>query len=739
MLKILSLRIEAFRSVEDVQFVDGLPLSGLIGVDGFNQVTGGSSGAGKSTFVNAIAFVTGISPFPLTKQQNLYTEAAATVEMRCQDDAGRIITIHRGRDSLVNIDGKTHVMGATKVEEYVRNLFGGINKKMMQALTHRRQRERGMFVSMDASERQAFLAKVIGLDEVERLMATLKDTKKVQVDKQAEKQRWLDMVRMNVPSEPQAPGQVFVMTVAGDKIPVEEFDQWLIELEAKKAVIDAGRQGKIQELRDEVSKVEAKFMERKTELMGKRATLDAQIEALSVRKIDPETEAAVQALKDEIDGINANVLEAMDRKAKALEEGREAVGKRTDVLQKTKIKASQLFNLRKTLTVTQDQIRSTQSNLAKLQASECPTCDREWHDPKCLQAIKDAEDRLRMLEEAEKETNKNIEQAEWHQASVAEIEEGIAAEEVMTKKREERFNSLIADLKAKIVALQAKIKAMVDEALKREPPQLQPLREQRKAVDKEITDEHGVFRDEMDELASALKKFEDSQRDLDDKMKTLKMNGVMAKDTHKKGLASYEEKKVAYEQALAKVKKAEAEVREAEKAVALTEDSLVATRGYLNAVTEELLNDIAIEANGLLRNLKNVGTTTVRFRVEESFRAGLPVYSIAIIAERDGREFDFDANLSGGQQASTELAIDLAIVTALSKRQGGKVPGWMMIDEAFEGHEPITKEGCLAVLQAFAQDRQVFVIDHASEFKEYYACKVLAKYDGRKTEFEVLK
>jgi len=63
------------------------------------------------------------------------------------------------------------------------------------------------------------------------------------------------------------------------------------------------------------------------------------------------------------------------------------------------------------------------------------------------------------------------------------------------------------------------------------------------------------------------------------------------------------------------------------------------------------------------------------------------------------------------------LATDLAIIDVVSRRLG-VAPGWLVLDESFEGLGPVEKEAYLEVLNNYARNKLVLIIDHGTETKE---------------------
>ncbi len=84
---------------------------------------------------------------------------------------------------------------------------------------------------------------------------------------------------------------------------------------------------------------------------------------------------------------------------------------------------------------------------------------------------------------------------------------------------------------------------------------------------------------------------------------------------------------------------------------------------------------------------------------------------------------------------SVELAVDLAVSEVVSRRTGS-VPGWLILDESFEGLDPVTKESCMQILGRYASDKVVLVIDHASELKESFTQFVNVIHEGGRSRLE---
>lgn len=144
--------------------------------------------------------------------------------------------------------------------------------------------------------------------------------------------------------------------------------------------------------------------------------------------------------------------------------------------------------------------------------------------------------------------------------------------------------------------------------------------------------------------------------------------------------------------------------------------AVLGKEGFLGAIFGEVLTEISTAANAALAQLGNVSHVSVTFRSENAKgkKTIVPVFFV------DGNEATRNSGLSGGMGASADLAVDLGVVDVV-KRRLGTVPGWLALDESFNGMPKTTKETALEILQDFARDRLVIVVDHGTEMKEHFA------------------
>lgn len=149
--------------------------------------------------------------------------------------------------------------------------------------------------------------------------------------------------------------------------------------------------------------------------------------------------------------------------------------------------------------------------------------------------------------------------------------------------------------------------------------------------------------------------------------------------------------------------------------------------GFLGVIFDEVLGEISDAATSYLGRLSNTAHVSVHFKTEtaKGKKSIVPVFRVG--------EFEAtrSSGLSGGMGTSADLAIDLGVISVLERRLG-TAPGWLMLDETFNGMPPKTKEMALEILQEFAKDRLVMVVDHGSELKSAFGSilEVISSEEG---------
>lgn len=156
---------------------------------------------------------------------------------------------------------------------------------------------------------------------------------------------------------------------------------------------------------------------------------------------------------------------------------------------------------------------------------------------------------------------------------------------------------------------------------------------------------------------------------------------------------------------------------------------LVGREGFLGAIFDEALSEISQETNRLLAGLPNVSHCTLWFRSESTTQKGTVKKSIVPVITIHGHEAPLNSGASSGMITAIELAVDLAVSSVVSRRTGS-YPGWLLLDESFEGLDKVTKECCFELLNRYAGDRLVLIVDHSSELQQMFSQFIDIEYEG---------
>jgi DNA repair exonuclease SbcCD ATPase subunit len=169
----------------------------------------------------------------------------------------------------------------------------------------------------------------------------------------------------------------------------------------------------------------------------------------------------------------------------------------------------------------------------------------------------------------------------------------------------------------------------------------------------------------------------------------------------------------------------------------LERDFSAMLKSFLNNIMEEVLLEIAQETNSKLAKLNNTSSIVVEFKTEKVTQKNTIKEEIRPILYKNGKEVSIRSGLSGGQFASVEWAVDLAINNVISRRTGFN-PGWMVLDEPFHNHDPISRESCLELLKQEAEDKLIFIIEHSVETNELFDKKILIESRNDKSAVKSL-
>jgi len=125
----------------------------------------------------------------------------------------------------------------------------------------------------------------------------------------------------------------------------------------------------------------------------------------------------------------------------------------------------------------------------------------------------------------------------------------------------------------------------------------------------------------------------------------------------------------------------------------------------INEVISTHIVDVWPNASYSIKTFKENKDKTIKAKISETFTI-------------DGSERSI-GSLSGGEFRALSLMIDFAIIQVLNSQYGINVSP-VILDEPFDGLDMLGRELVIDILSKLSQDRQIWVIDHASESKSLF-------------------
>jgi DNA repair exonuclease SbcCD ATPase subunit len=725
-IDLLGLKLQNFRSI--VEPVDiPLPLRGLFAIRGRNLDTGGSSGVGKSSVNLGIAYALEYSPFPATELQSWLTEDPLKVTLGLQTP-GAPLDISRSVGKVgLDVAGVAVKGGAKAVAVELQKQLG-LTPAMLAALTFREQGSAGTFLSKTNVEVQEFFTEVLDLAPYEAAAAdaALREAKAQREGVEAEAAcRYLQadleakqgehQARLGIPAEGPGCGSGYAQRdllplTAAQVLTTQEVSKWektrdLVastrgDLEAKRqAARDAqgsGLDAQAQTLDVQASKAEGQLRGVEAELLGLRTSVAALKRVIAVD---------AQARKSAASGVIA----CPNPTPKALQELAQQLEAQVAEYRPTVSSAeAALISARADVRKKFEAIRTSSGS------SSCSECGRPYENAADIEAHVQAMG-------AELEVLNQV--VDTASAACQAAEDQLHVLEGMS-----RAAHVEAQLLTNTVALRDReaevlVKEGVAAAIKVDAAgHRQAAADLRATRDTARTAVDAGFAANFTALAAAataaqvkLDAAKASAWSAGDAVRVAEEHNARARENLARDLAALER----FEGQLRQARATQAAV-EAVQAQEQDFGSMVGREGFLGAIFDEVLAEVAEETNAILAKVPNVQEVTLAFRSETVTAKGTVKRGITPVVTVRGHEASLKSGCSGGMLGAVYLAADLAVIDVVSRRLGVS-PGWLVLDESFEGLGPVEKEGYLEVLQVYAQKKLVIVVDHSSETKEAMA------------------
>lgn len=662
MLKLIRYHFSGIGRFVEKQTVDLENRDHLIQIDGENTNTGGSSGAGKSTIVEALAYLLGISDVPSTNLQSRITKNSIWVQGEFE---GGITITRSKKDGLIIETPEETVSGNSKLAEEKLDQIIGVNRNLLKTMCYKRQKQGGFFLNLTPKQSHAFLVECLDLkdfdEKIEKLEENLKNKYK--------------------PRKIQLESSLLILT---DSV------KQLTSLLSQKTKPEQPVLGNVGDLHNNIKnlqEVQNRLIQEKNEKLSQLGSKPQQ------KAIIFEKENDLIQIKDAIINLDIKMNENYKEKDKAIEQANLAIY----TISRKIDEANGFVNKNKELNQELDFLQKQYNHIKE---KRCPTCLREWNDDSA-KALADLELKMDNISSKMLAYESEINKLPTYNTML------LKAKEMLVSKKE-----MILNVEEKKLQDELKEKQRI-------------LLNEKENIEKTLRQEYLELFNKWNQSFNSIEhEFNDKNNDISNKIKDLKHEVAKIEyqqKSYKEALEAYEKDCRNIEEKLSKSKKdlidATIELTELDKNVLLSEESIRLIKNFTLQKFQDTLDYIGQRATEIINNIPNMANAVISFENAKETQGGKIKNEVNAVINLESEEEIPIKTLSGGERTSADFAIDLA-VSEMIENSTKKGVNFLVIDEGFDGLDSISKIQCLEVLKGLNTDKKILMVDHSSEVKE---------------------
>jgi len=661
------------------QTIDLESRSHLIQIDGQNMNTGGSSGAGKSTTVEALAFLLGISEIPATQLQSRITDDPIWVQGEFE---GGITITRSKKDGLVIETPEETVSGNSKLAEEKLDEIIGVNRDLLKTMCYKRQKQGGFFLNLTPKQSYDFLTQCLDLKEYQAKINTLEDLLKTKY-----KPRKIELESSSKTLTDSISQLKILLEQKIKPSPIETEDSTSVELALN--VLKQKQEGI------------KKQYESSTEELGKKPTMSQEV------FFDKEIE--LNTINEEIVKTNITINRNIVNKGIEIEQALSAINKIREKINETNTLKNRMVEIDK-------EAIELEKQRDHLSQGNCPTCLREWNTESTQQKIEALTLQINEKKNTVQSYIKEVEKIPHYKMMESK------ALELLEQKKNLKINVLeekdLEDLKEKQRVLLNE-KENINSVEKQK--YLEKLNEWNQK-NSQILEIYNSNKSKIDEQFVML------NRQLD-KIKNDKINYENALKTYETDCKNIQDKINLNTTELSFQLE---ELNKIQKNTILSEESIRLIKNFTLQKFQDTLEYIGQRATEIINMIPNMSNAVIYFENSKETKSGNIKNEVNAIINLEGDSSVPIKTLSGGERTSADFAIDLA-VGEMIENMTQKGVNFFIIDEGFDGLDSVSKIECLEILKNLNTDKKILMVDHSSEVKEMLHDTIIVKRVGEKS------
>ena len=604
MLNLKQLRFCNIGRFVEEQIVSFDAFGNIIQVDGQNLNTEGSSGAGKSTVFNALDFLFGISSLPNTLLQSRLTDESIIVEADF-DYNGIPLTISRGKKLKITLDGVV-TTGSSEVSEKKLDEIIAIPRNLFRQMLHKKQGEKGFFLNLGPKNTNDFLTDCLNLSHYKKNIADL-DVKIADISK-------------------------MITSLS------TEFESAKSALDASKnAIMALGEPPQKEVHQSTIVELKAKADEARTQLSALMATQKAKLDEFEKNRPALETKSYDFTKKKEL----KNALDAID--AEILQINKDETDRQTYIKEQIadlRVQQKDFDTLTTDITSYKEQAVKYALELKKVRSNICYTCSQPWTNEEATHQAKNLEEKIHLCKKTSDDAFQKRIKLGNIPALLLHLQEEVKPQ----------IPAALVDLKTKKKDLEAQIAE--------EDKKAQDLANALHYANKLRQDQFAEQQKELRALHFQQSEFCRGQVELTQRVLESAIGKFKAfEESIKRYDSQYKAISELAAQHEIRIKEKEEALMQAKKKCEFFEELKRAVKSYLSRSFDDALEEIGENATKMLRNIPNMSNATIQLSGVKETKEGKVKEEVTAQLHMDGEENVDIRTLSGGERASTDLAM----------------------------------------------------------------------------------
>lgn len=665
MLKLKNYSFSGIGRFVEKQTIDLESRNHLIQIDGENTNTGGSSGAGKSTTVEALAFLLGISDIPSTHLQSRITKSPIWVQGEFE---GGVTVTRSKKDGLTIETPEETVSGNSKLAEEKLDEIIGVDRNLLKTMCYKRQKQGGFFLNLTPKQSHQFLVQCLDLgifqDKVYKLEDILKNKYKPRkIELESAKQVLLENIS-NL-------GTLLEQKIKPEKPDLENKDYKQTELQ-----------------------VLVQRLERET------LTYDEMVESLGSKPEEPDVSIdeflleEIRSVKDQVSELKQIMHNNIVAKETSIKQAASAIVNINEKIRQARQSQDEMIRIK-------EQTDSLLEQRKHITDGNCPTCLREWDNESKKDKLKKIDISIENQKCAFQLHRKEIEKIPHYKIMQQK------AEELLEQNRNLTINLLeekdLQELLEKLRVLENKKDNFTNEIKTDYLKQSNEWHGRFSFIDSNYQKTKTEIKDKISEVKSTIEKIEFKEKSYEEALKTFKIDCNNIID--------------ARNNATGRLKNTQEEIEKIEKQILLSEESVRLIKNFTLQKFQDTLEYIGARATEIINMIPNMSNAVIYFENAKETKSGKIKNEVNAIINLEGDTAIPIKTLSGGERTSADFAIDLA-VGEMIESMTQKGVNFFIIDEGFDGLDSISKIECLEILKNLNTDKKIMMVDHSSEVKE---------------------